>query len=190
MRDNDEFDRMLHAALSTYADPGPDSGLERRILARIDVASRPGLRRNWILGALALPAAACLVFLMTLPKTQPVQSVHTTEPHPLSLPAPAAHGAPRIALSAVPPLRSRRPVRIQSQATAQDAVRTGSLPKRDVFPSPQPLTPGERALAEFATQVPMVQRQAILQAQMQDEKPLRIAELDIPFLETPSQGNN
>lgn len=185
MRDNDEFDRMLHAALSTYADPGPGSGLEKRILARIDAASRPTLRRNWILGALAVPAAACLVFLITLPKTQPV---HTSAPHPPSLPAPVVRGAPRVALSAVPPLPTRLPLRIPS--SARDTVRAAALPKRDVFPSPQPLTPGERALAEFATQVPLVQRQAILQAQMQDEEPLRIAELDIPFLETPHLGKN
>ncbi len=92
MRDNDEFDRMLHAALSTYADPGPGSGLQKRILARIDAASRPTLRRNRILVALAVPAAACLVFLITLPKTQPVHTQRRTRPR---FPRPwfAAHHA-------------------------------------------------------------------------------------------------
>jgi hypothetical protein len=190
MRDKDEFDRMLDSALSTYADPGPDSGLEKRILARIDAASKPRLRRNWILWALALPAAACVLFLITLPETQPVQSVHTTETHLPSLPEPVAHGEPRAALSSVPSLRIGRAARLESQASVQHSANVVPLPKRDVFPSPRPLTPGERSLVEFATQVPMSQRQVILQARMQDEEPLRIVGLDIPLLETPHQGKN
>jgi hypothetical protein len=190
MRDKDKFDLMLDSALSTYADPGPDSGLEKRALARIDAASTPRLRRKWIFWAIALPAAACLLLPITLPKTQPVQSVHTTEPHQPPLPEPVAHGGPPDAPSAVPSLRTRRPARLESQASVQHSANVVPLPKRDVFPSPRPLTPGERSLVEFATQVPMSQRQAILQARMQDEEPLRIAALDIPLLETPNQGKN
>ncbi len=63
MREKDELDSLLDAALVTYADPGPDSGLEQRILARISAenfaASAPAPRRRWLPWGIAL-AGACL----------------------------------------------------------------------------------------------------------------------------------
>ena len=32
MPEKDDLDRLLDSALSTYADPGPESGLEERVL--------------------------------------------------------------------------------------------------------------------------------------------------------------
>ena len=65
-----------------------------------------------------------------------------------------------------------------------------ALPKLDVFPAPQPLTAEERALYSFATDVPEKQRQAVLNAQKNDNAPLDVAAIRIPPIELPAEGNN
>jgi hypothetical protein len=72
------------------------------------------------------------------------------------------------------------------RAVSKSAVRS----KLAVFPTPQPLTPQERALYALATQVPEDQRQAILNARKNDSAPLDIAAIRIPPLEMPEEGKN
>ena len=58
---DEPFDRLLDSALSSYADPGPDSGLEQRVLVRIAEGSRTQTRsvRLWALAlATAVPPSA------------------------------------------------------------------------------------------------------------------------------------
>lgn len=67
MPDNrDQLDRLLDSALATYADPGPDSDFEGRILSRMANERIPAPRRRWLKWAVALPVAAALVLFLSL----------------------------------------------------------------------------------------------------------------------------
>jgi hypothetical protein len=65
-----------------------------------------------------------------------------------------------------------------------------TLPKLDVFPSPQPLSPEEKALVSFAARAPEPVRQALIDAQTQADAPLNIAAIEIQPLDPPDQGGN
>jgi hypothetical protein len=66
------------------------------------------------------------------------------------------------------------------------AATAAPLPKLDVFPTPQPLTPEEQVLAVFAAKAPLTERQALLDAQKQADAPLSIAALQIQPLDPPN----
>ncbi len=90
MPENDELDLLLDSALATYADPGPNSGLEQRVLAGLEAARRSGEHhprafagtRRWLPWAIAVPVAASLLILwlsstrfVRTPATQPRTSL-------------------------------------------------------------------------------------------------------------------
>jgi hypothetical protein len=188
MHEKDHLDRIVESSLASYGDPGPDSGLAERILARISVEEAPHpstaiwlrIRPLW---AVALPLAACLfiVFFGLRTSTPPSVNPAPRLPQPASTTAESEHAAPPHTISA-----SRRP---HSQRSVT-ATKQASLPKLDVFPMPQPLSPEEQALYAFATQVPEKQRQAILEAQKNDDAPLNVASIRIQPLEIPDTSKN
>ena len=71
MREKDDLDLLLDSALATYADPGPESGLEDRVLATLSAARSSGERRRlfgsprrrWLPWAIAVPVVTCLLAL-------------------------------------------------------------------------------------------------------------------------------
>jgi hypothetical protein len=73
---------------------------------------------------------------------------------------------------------------------AHAAANSASLLKRDVFPTPQPLTRQEQALAVFAIRTPALELQALIEARKQDDAPVSITAIDIQPLEPPDQGGN
>jgi hypothetical protein len=64
------------------------------------------------------------------------------------------------------------------------------LPKREVFPTPQPLSPEEQAFVEFAARAPETERQLFIEAQKRDDAPLSIAAIEIQPLDPPDHGGN
>jgi len=72
----------------------------------------------------------------------------------------------------------------------QAAANATPLPKLDVFPTPQPLTRQEQALAVFAIRTPALELQALIEARKQDDAPVSITAIDIQPLEPPDQGGN
>jgi hypothetical protein len=64
------------------------------------------------------------------------------------------------------------------------------LPKLNVFPTPQPLTPSEKALVTYIAHAPEAERNALVDAQKQMDAPLSIAAIDIQPLEPPEEGGN
>ncbi len=193
MREKDDLDLLLDSALSTYADPGPDAGLEDRVLSALESARfhelpamrmSPKPRRHWLAWAFALPVAVCLLLLWLFtaktihaPST-PTQQAQQTNHTPGIAPAiahevstrPSSQYAARTAVSARPP----------SNAQVANAV---PLPKLDVFPTPQPMSAEERALSAVAAQTPLPLRKALAEAQ-QDDAPIHIASTHIPPLES------
>jgi len=65
-----------------------------------------------------------------------------------------------------------------------------ALPKLDVFPTPQPMTPQEKALVASTARASKPQLLALVTAQQNPEGPVTIAAIQIPPLEPIDQGNN
>jgi hypothetical protein len=97
-------------------------------------------------------------------------SSHRSRQDVRAVPAPPAHPAQSLAAGA-------------SQVAGASLAR----PKLDVFPTPQPLTAEERALALVATQSPAPLRRALVEAEKQDDAPIRIADIRISPLDLPDQ---
>jgi hypothetical protein len=199
MREKDDLDLLIDSALVTYADPGPDSGLEDRLLATLSTVRtetsrvRTRWRRRWLPWAVALPIAAGLLLFWLSPRREKPRQ--TSEPQQAREGAPTAI-APHVNSSSEVrprlPHRSEVPhkpaVRVAQPALPVQTAQAASLPKLDVFPTPQPLTEEERALVVVVTQTPLPAREALVEAQSLDASPVRIAEIHIPPLEPPDQG--
>lgn len=197
---NRDLDHLLDSALSTYADPGPHSGLEDRILARIASANKaPQRSRNRLLfWTLSLAAAACLLFAFVLSgaKTKSLPAGHVSSLQTSSLPPQP----PRITARAYEPQQSTASKTVPSlgkqggiraiRAVQRPATLRRPLPKLEIFPAPQPLSPEERILARFATQAAPDERALLLDAQRPPDAPLHIATINIPPLEPLVQGEN
>ena len=199
MHEEENLDRILESSLSRYGDPGADSGLAERILARMSSEARvsseqssnrsaPRWRSRFVLWA-ALPAAACLLLTLFLLKSAGpgAHQQSTRSPQPSS----TSSGSETPVANITPAQQSRPTARHHSQPRpTMAAALAAAPPKLDVFPLPQPLSPEERALYAFATQVPEKQRQAILDAQKNVDAPLNIASIHIQPLEISETGKN
>ena len=193
MPEQDELDLLVQSALASYADPGAESGLEGRILARIAAEGAPVARRRWLPWAIALPVAAGLLLLLLLSghrqKVPQFGQQFQVPSAPQSEVADAGKGTPTVHY----PTRKKNsgeglsPQRIRESAHAAKDVPS---PKREVFPTPQPLSPEELALAEFGASATETERQTFIEAQKQNDAPLTIAAIEIKPLDPPDHGGN
>ena len=179
MAERDDFDRMLDAALATYANP--DSGLEERILARVE-GSEPvhSHRPLWLwAGGFAVIVAAFLFFVPAIWHRSP---------------APQTGPGTRTLIATLPPARSgntapARPASHPHRVVARHPVpRPAALPKLSVFPAPAPLSPAEQALVRVVAQSTEDQRRALLAAQQEPDTPIRISAISIPPISPPAEG--
>ena len=145
----DELDRTLDAALANYTAVEPRPGLNERVLANLRAErARAPMRFWWRWGfaAAVLVIGAALAWRTAKP-SHPVlvNRPAETQPAPTQAPQPAHAGAETV-LARVPPVRkqNRRPIPTKQAAD----------PKLDVFPSPQPLTDEELALARYVRNFP------------------------------------
>lgn len=197
MRDEQDLDRVLNDAVATYGDPGPDPSREQRILALVQsrvanearsATRRPDLHR-WLPWAMALPVAAGLLLLFLLP-SKTSHPAHEPIAHMQMTPKPAVSGTARPHSEPARPIRALRPLQLASmQPLAQNLVPRPKrdVPKLDVFPAPQPITAEERALAVIAAETPAPLRRALVEAQKQEDAPIKIADIRIPPLDLPDQ---
>jgi hypothetical protein len=146
----DELDHLLDATLAKYADVDPRAGLENRILANLRSA-QPIAHPWWGWGLAAVVAAMLIVLALSL---------RSTKPHPVVANHPQAPSQP-----ALPVVRQavRRGIRVSrrsgvasSRAASEHRVDVGAAedPKLDTFPSPQPLSEEELALARYVWNFP------------------------------------
>jgi hypothetical protein len=185
MPDLDDLDRQLRSALSTYGDPGP--GLDQRILTRISVQAIPTSPRRWLPWAIALPVAACLLILFVLSAHQQVPApfgqanqVRQLQEHPII-------AASRPALRPASPTSLK--IRVPEPQSVARAASPAPLPKLDVFPTPQPLTPQEQALAVYVRKAPAAELLALIKARKQDEQFLLAANKTQPIEPPLPDGN-
>jgi len=198
MRETDDLDPLLNSALSTYADPGSNSGLEERILAGVFstgafVEATPASPLRWLPWAIALAAAACLLLLAILSGSRRTNHTDAHAFHPLGNQQPhtAANPLQRSAFDRIATPRSARTSALKSHLQPVESVaHAARLPKLDVFPTPRPLTHEEQALAVFAIHIPARELQALSEAQERDDAALSLAANDNQPLEPPDQGGN
>jgi hypothetical protein len=186
-----QLDLLLRSALATYAEPASDSDLVNRILVRVSAESGPAPARRWLPWAIALPVAAGLLALaflfgsgqMHMPARDQNQAHISSR-----LPNATAQAHPSATLNSSEVRRAKSLVARPRPVLA--AAKPAPMPKLDVFPTPQPPTPEERALADVATQTPKPELQALVEAQSQAGAPLSIDPIQIQPLNPPDHGGN
>jgi hypothetical protein len=180
----DDLDRLIDGALASYADPGPDSGLERRLLARIKTTSLQ--RRRRLIWAAGLPALATAgLMLLVVANT----SRHTRLGSQQEI-GSQIESSRTSRSGTLNPLFPRATVRSSSHArrSARSTAPIATIPpKRDTFPSPTPLSNEERALVTLVAQTPAAQRQD-LAVWLQPAEPIHIAAVSIPLINPPAEG--
>lgn len=182
-----ELDRILDATLAKYAAVEPPAWLEERVLAQLRVGPlRPPLCRwlHWELaGAVAVIVVVAVLAWISIRLPQLPIANHS--PVTISQPSiqetkPALHATDEVA--AVKPASVRKPV--ARRAPVSTAV--AAYPKLDQFPSPQPLTAEEIALAQYVKNFP---KEARLVAQTQEEFDLEAQKEMTEGSETWSSGS-
>lgn len=196
MQDNrDELDRLLDSALATYADPGAEFGLEQRVLSRMASEAVPAPRRSWLPWAIAAPMAAVVLLFAVLsvmhraPAPFPAgQQQARISRQPFAPPDEAANR--RLVLRPEPVRRGETSLHKRQLHNADLAAQPAQLPKLDVFPTPQPLSPQEQLLVNFAAQATKSQRESVIAAQQRANAPVRIAAIEIKPLAPLAAGAN
>ena len=163
----DELDRLLDATLAKYADIEPRAGLEDRILAHLHTEPLRPPRHGWLQWGLAGAVAgiAVVTILVWSPSHVPHPVIANHPQATILRPAtregkPAPHATNEIAAAK----HASMPKAVARRAPASTAV--AAYPKLDQFPSPQPLTAEEIALAKYAKNFP---KEARLVAQAQED---------------------
>jgi hypothetical protein len=158
---DDELDRMLDEALASYSAQDPWPGLAQRVMARLEPKERAAWWR-WAVPALALGGVVAAIV------------IHSSRP----VPAPVRVSQ----IQAVPaPLAPRPEARAAQVRPKRLRVKPAAPPRREVFPTPSPLTEEERALLQLVTRSPEVLDEALALRARQTE-PLAIEPLYIPPL--------
>ncbi|HZB87678.1 MAG TPA: hypothetical protein VE291_03375 [Terracidiphilus sp.] len=184
MPELDDLELMLDAALAGYGDPGPDSGLEQRILARLETKRLSVRRRRRLLCAAAIPAMAALLLLLISPAVWRDAPKHSRPriDAPVQQPLTASAALPEV------PALIERTATPAKRETGRHATHPLAAPKLDVFPAPAPLSSEEQLLVSFVSETSAAQRKELLEAQKQPDAPLRIAAISIPPIELPAEG--
>ncbi len=183
MDDERGLDRALEEALQSYAAEEPRPGLERRVLARVRIEAAGSQRPNrWRMISL-VSAAVCLVILCVFA----FQTQRHTKPANIGSSRPALVPRPQVAAGTGSHLQN--PVPRVVRAHHSGALRPYS-PRKEVFPTPEPLSPQERLLVTYAAASARVSRQSPIVAKEPIHlEPIRIAEIHIDPL-PPASGSH
>ncbi|HYA62189.1 MAG TPA: hypothetical protein VED66_03250 [Candidatus Sulfotelmatobacter sp.] len=165
----DDLDRVLDAALAKYAALEPRAGLEQRILAGLRTAPQSAVRVWWS-WAPAAGAAAVVIVAMALAWRSGTTRPPEITKHPQAG-APTVPAGPQIAqhdgnFVGRPTNGSVRKA-APRWPTAAEVV--AAVPRLDVFPSPQPPSDEELALARYVRNFPADAR-VVAEAQANSER--------------------
>ena len=134
----EQIDRWLDAALKEYSNTEPRSGLEGRVLARVQAERDMPARDAWwrwpMLAAGTTAALAIGVFLVEQFRPVPPVPIARVMTAPTVVKTSSARGSQKV--------RAGRP-----HDSRRDAGATN--PRREQFPSPAPLTEQEQILARY-----------------------------------------
>lgn len=168
----DELDRILDDALASYSAVEPRAGLAGRVMAR--VRSDGAVSRNRWLPFAVGAVLACLAVAVVIWHERADRSRVAVAP---------VTQAVMSKVEAPPPAPERVQTRV-SAGRVKVARRIRSLPQREQFPSPAPLTAEERALVAFARQAPQEALKLVRSGQPLEIKEIEIRPLEIEGLET------
>ncbi|MBW4025809.1 MAG: hypothetical protein HIU93_00250 [Acidobacteria bacterium] len=176
MRLDDELDRQIEAALTTYAEPAEgidEQLLAQRTLAFLRASAKPHRRWRWM--ALAAPAFACMLLLAALLAHRPAKPI----PPPATMALAPVLPAKPVETATAP---QNRPQEGRLQRVSLRAVplrRAERLPRLQQFPTATPPTQQELLLAAFVKIAPRSTVLAIAEAQHQPIRPIEISGLKI-----------
>ncbi len=165
-RTNDDLDRALDAALAKYSAIEPRAGLEERVLANLRTEQSREATHGWWRWSLAAVLAAAIVVAAALGWRSPRPAQPVIAHHPQTstqAPREPERQAVNHGENTVPSPHHRT---IPRTITHQSKALAAASPKLDQFPSPQPLSEQERALARYVRDFP---QEAELIARMQEE---------------------
>ena len=165
----DELDDKLDVALARYAAVEPRTGLEERMLANMRAERAQVPDHAWWRWGLAVALAATVIVALALTlksgkQSRPVVAIHssaTTEAskEPAILAASGAGGNQH-------PLHASISAKKRTTNHIRRETVVAANPKLDRFPSPQPLSEQELALARYVSEFP---QEATLIARTQAE---------------------
>ncbi len=165
MQHADDLDRVLDAALAKYAAVDPRAGLEERVLAHVRTEAQSP-RRLWLQWGLAAGVAVVVLVAVLVWRSSRVPH-HVIANHPaITIQRPSiedGHSAPHATgeVAIVKHASTRKPA--VHPVIAATAI---AHPKLEQFPSPQPLSQEEIALAQYVKNFP---KEAQLVAHAQEE---------------------
>lgn len=178
----DELDRMLDTALAKYAAAEPRTGLEDRVLANLRAErTRIPVHAWWrwsVPAALAVVIVALALAWRSGKSSLPVVADHSTA-QMQGTKEPLKQTVSDIERGGVRSVESG-PARNKTGHHYRPSVEIAIHPKLDQFPSPQPLSEQEIALARYAHQFPQeatllaraqVEYEKEIQRQMTDARP-------------------
>jgi hypothetical protein len=190
-----ELERLIRTSIASYGEPARDSELTRRILAQIATEPPRLATLRLLRWVVALPIAACLIAAIALFELRLGHAPGNLADR-AHVVAPPTNDSP-VGLAQTPPHQSpreKRPTAARNGAQRELTFvmaekKTHPLPKLDVFPTPQPLTPAERALIQFVTSAPNSEGKPTIEAPKQADMPVTIAAIKIQPIEMPDLGN-
>jgi len=153
-----DLDRVINTALAMYATMEAREGLEQRILANLRNQESRRPSRWWAWG---LAAAALAMIIMAIAWRFNGHTIPAIANHPAIQHPPVNQVVPRRTENTI--VRDIAPVR---KRVVQRTTHRDTHPKLDQFPSLQPLSTEEIALAEYVKKFP---NEAQLVAQAQEE---------------------
>ena len=170
-RKHDELDSTLDTALAQYAAVEPRAGLEDRVLANLRAGSARAAERwwwRWSIASAAVAIAAVLIVATTLAWRS------GTRRAPLIAHHPSTRGASMKETGQVASNRGENgdhqpapgPTTRLVMHHAHAMIVASAPPKRDRFPSPQPLSEQEKILASYVEKYP---EEAVLLARARTE---------------------
>jgi len=143
---NNKLDELLDAALMNYSRVEPPPGLEPRILAALEAPARraPLLAwSGWLLRATAVVVALVAAMLVFQRPSAPPPAPPATR---AQSPAP---GLPPPAVSVPAAPAASAPAAMPSRLAAAPQAPAATLPRRQRFPSPAPLSQQELYLLRY-----------------------------------------
>jgi hypothetical protein len=159
---HDEFDDVLDAALAKYAAAEPRAGLDERVLANLRAERARVTERACWRWSIVAPLAAIVIVALALAWKSGKQSQIVAQHHPSTTTQapkePTKQTASNSMRDLIPsPERGRMP-RTNARGSRLKVVVANSpnldQPKLDQFPSPRPLSEGERLLVRYVQNFP------------------------------------
>lgn len=178
-----DFDELLDVVLQEDASTQPRTGLEARVMARVQADGQRHPRWRFVTwGAVAAALPVCVVALLVWPRSvPPVQHMKSTPALTVSTVSKKAD---------LEPVRNERLKTVQAKVlvrpeSARVARVDKTLPKLDIFPSPAPVdmfprpvkaSEGEHQLAELRSKKVA---EALVALHQEQNEPIQIAAIEI-----------